>query len=182
MLLSWCQSPSVLLILHNQFPLVSSSTLIGREFFRDIVGQVFVLVECLSACHAFSALTLLVGRQEGHPACKKLSGGVLAWLFVWSEVQTCIRPSWCHWHSLSLASVKSRLVLPFWYRLYWVVPDKRAVEQVCVCLSCLPTDILTQQRKYWKAKHWLQQGQNYPQTSFLSSYTIETKTDRLVLF
>jgi len=28
--------------------------------------------------HAFSALTLLVGRQEGHPACKKLSGGVLA--------------------------------------------------------------------------------------------------------
>ena len=25
---------------------------------------------------AFSALTLLVGRQEGHPACKKLSGGV----------------------------------------------------------------------------------------------------------
>jgi len=29
---------------------------------------------------AFSALTLLVGRQEGHPACKKLSGGMLAWL------------------------------------------------------------------------------------------------------
>jgi len=26
----------------------------------------------------FSALTLLVGRQEGHPACKKLSGGLLA--------------------------------------------------------------------------------------------------------
>jgi len=24
----------------------------------------------------------LVGRQEGHPACKKLSGGVLAWLSV----------------------------------------------------------------------------------------------------
>jgi len=37
---------------------------------------------------AFSALTLLVGRQEGHPACKKQSGGVLAWLSVWSEVQT----------------------------------------------------------------------------------------------
>ena len=42
---------------------------------------------------AFSALTLLVGRQEGHPACKKLSGGVLAWLSAWSEVQTCIQPS-----------------------------------------------------------------------------------------
>jgi len=33
---------------------------------------------------AFSTLTLLVGRQEGHPPCKKLSGGVLAWLSVWS--------------------------------------------------------------------------------------------------
>jgi len=42
---------------------------------------------------AFSALTLLVGRQEGHPACKKLSCGVLAWLSVWSEVQTCVWPS-----------------------------------------------------------------------------------------
>jgi len=43
--------------------------------------------------HAFGALTLLVGRQEGHPACKKLSDKVLAWLSVWSEVQACIWPS-----------------------------------------------------------------------------------------
>jgi len=42
---------------------------------------------------AFSALTLLVGRQEGNLACKKLSGGVLAWLSVWSKAQTCIWPS-----------------------------------------------------------------------------------------
>jgi len=33
-------------------------------------------------CFAFSALMLLAGRQEGHPACKKLSGEVLAWLSV----------------------------------------------------------------------------------------------------
>jgi len=36
----------------------------------------------VSVYNAFSALTLLVGRQEGHPACKKLSGGVLTWLSV----------------------------------------------------------------------------------------------------
>ena len=44
---------------------------------------------------ALGALTLLVGRQEGHLACRLeyLSGGVLAWLSVWSEVQTCTRPS-----------------------------------------------------------------------------------------
>jgi len=82
---------------------------------------------------AFSALTLLVERQEGHLACRKLSGGVLAWLSVWSEVQTCIWPSQCHCHSLSLASVKkSRLVLPFWYRLTRVVPEKGPLNG-CVC-------------------------------------------------
>ena len=41
----------------------------------------------------FSALMLLVGQQEGHPTCTKLSGGVLAWLSVWSKVQTCMWPS-----------------------------------------------------------------------------------------
>ena len=35
----------------------------------------------------------LVGWQEGHPACKKQSGGVLVWLSAWSEVQTGIWPS-----------------------------------------------------------------------------------------
>jgi len=80
----------------------------------------------------FSAFTVLVGWQEGHPACKKLSGGVLAWLSVWSTVQTCIWPS----HSWSLASVKSRLVLPFWYRLTVVVPDKGSLNGcVCVCAA-----------------------------------------------
>jgi len=39
---------------------------------------------CAVQLFPFSALTLLVGRQEGHLACKKLSGGVLAWLSVWS--------------------------------------------------------------------------------------------------
>ena len=83
---------------------------------------------------AFSALTLLVGRQEGHPACKNLSGGVLVWLSTWSKVQTYIWPSWCHCHWLSLASVKSRLVLPFWYRPTWVVPDKEPLNG-CVCCT-----------------------------------------------
>jgi len=65
-----------------------------------------------------------LGRRKGIRPVKKLSGGVLAWSSVRSEVQTCIWPSWCHCHSLSLASVKSRLVLPFWYRLTWIVPEK----------------------------------------------------------
>jgi len=46
---------------------------------------------------------------------------------------------------LSLASVKSRLVLPFWYRLTRVVP-KRAVKRVCVyvcvCVVSIETGFL----------------------------------------
>jgi len=36
---------------------------------------------------------LLVGQQEGHLACKKLSGGMLVWFCVWVKVQICIWPS-----------------------------------------------------------------------------------------
>ena len=92
----------------------------------------YLLTYLLTYLLAFSALTLLAGRQEGHPACKKLSSEVLAGLSVWCEVQTCIRPCWCHCHSLSLASVKSRLVLPFWYWLTRVVPDRGPLNG-CVC-------------------------------------------------
>ena len=35
---------------------------------------------------------------------------------------------------LSLASVKSRLVLPFWYRLTWVVLEKGSLNR-CVCVT-----------------------------------------------
>jgi len=45
-------------------------------------------------CFAFSALTLLVGRQEEHPVCKKLNDEVLLWLSVWSKVQIV-----CMWSS-----------------------------------------------------------------------------------
>ena len=81
-------------------------------------------------------LMLLVGRQEGHPACKKLSGGLLAWFSVWSEVLTHMAQLMpLPLTSLSLAPLKSRLVLPFWYRLTQVVLDKGPLNGcVCVCV------------------------------------------------
>ena len=75
-----------------------------------------------------------LGSRKGIRPVKKLSSGVLVWLSARSEVQTCIWPSGFHCHSLSLASVKSRLVLPFWYRLTQVVPDKGPLNG-CVCVS-----------------------------------------------
>jgi len=47
----------------------------------------------VTACYTqqyFELTVILVWRQEGHPACIKLSGGVLAWSSGWSEMQTCI--------------------------------------------------------------------------------------------
>ena len=87
----------------------------------------------LHALHATTTHDIILSWLSVRPV-KKLSSEVLAWLSVWSEVQTCIWPSPCHCHSLSLAPVKSRLVLPFWYRLTWVVPDKGPLN-VCVWLS-----------------------------------------------
>ena len=54
----------------------------------------FVSLNRCSCKHAFSALILLVVRQEEHPACKKLSDEVLAWLPVGSE---------CKWFAYGLA-------------------------------------------------------------------------------
>jgi len=112
-----------------------SATVHYRSYRRQngsLNGKNNSLVKFTHTVFPFRALSLLVGRQKGH------ADGMLAWLSVWSEVQTCIWPSWCHCHSLSLASVKSRLVLPFWYRLPRVVPDKRPLN-VCVCV----TDIIS---------------------------------------
>ena len=47
--------------------------LVARYLLTVCIFIHYVLLVC-----AFSALTLLVGWQEWHPACKKLSGGVLA--------------------------------------------------------------------------------------------------------
>jgi len=65
----------------------------------------------LSHRSAFSALTLLGGRQEEHQACKKWSDEVLVWLSVWSKVQI-IRtdPAEATANSSSHASLKSTLV------------------------------------------------------------------------
>jgi len=79
-----------------------------------------------SIISTLSASTLLVGWQEGHPACKKLSGGMLAWL---SGMRCILHIAQQMPLPLTIScSSKSRLVLtflvlPFWYLLTWVVPD-----------------------------------------------------------
>ena len=51
---------------------------------------------------------------------------------------SCIWPNWCHCQSLPLASVKSRLVWPFWYRFTWVVPDKGPLNRSVYSVGSTP--------------------------------------------
>ena len=67
---------------------------VPRKVVACAVCLLWIIVLLIHYAVAFSALTLLVGRQEEHPACKKLSGVMLARLSVWSEVQMI-----CIWSS-----------------------------------------------------------------------------------
>ena len=83
---------------------------------------------------SFSALTLLVGRQEGHLACKKTE-----W---WGAgVVICLEPG----AALHMAQVMplpltvscfSRIQIGFTFLVpaYLGGPRKRAIKRVCVCV------------------------------------------------
>ena len=87
------------------------------------------ILDCLLvSASAFSALTLLVGWQEGHPACKKLSGGVLAWLSVWSEVQLAYGPADATATHCLYCSSKIQIGFTFLVPAYPGCPGKEAVK------------------------------------------------------
>ena len=77
---------------------------------------------------------MLVGRQEGHPASKKLSGGVLAWLSVW----TLERGADLHMAQLMplplTVSCFSKMQIGFTFLVsaHLGSPGKRAVKRACV--------------------------------------------------
>jgi len=79
-------------------------------------------------------LTLLVGRQEGHPACKKLSGGCWRGYLSGARCRLAYGPADATATHCFFASVKSGLVLLFWYRLTRVVLDKGSLNGLCVCV------------------------------------------------
>ena len=56
---------------------------------------------------ASSALTLLVGWQEGHSACKKTQWWDAGMVICLGRDADLHMPSWCHCHSLSLAPVNT---------------------------------------------------------------------------
>jgi len=92
---------------------------------------------------------LLVGHQEKHPACEKLSDEVLAWLSVWSEVQMIyIQSSWCHSHPIIFCFIEIQIGLIFLVPAFQVVLEKEAIKWLSVCqASSLQTKYVGQKCK-----------------------------------
>jgi len=109
------------LVVSSKFRLATGESSLSSTFSTFICICIF----------AFSSLTLLVGPQEEHPACKNEWWGV--------GVVICLKRGADCLHTVqlmplhpktpsSLASFKSRLVLPFWYWLTQVVLEKRPLN------------------------------------------------------
>jgi len=101
-----------------------------------------ILLYCVYRVFAFGVLTLFVGHQEEHLACKKLSDEVLAWSSVWSKVQMiCIWSSWCHCHPVISCFVKIQIALTFMVLACpgcsEKEPIKRGVCVYCMCSLCV---------------------------------------------
>ena len=91
--------------------------------------------EVISHYSVFSALTLLVGQQEGHPACKN-------WVVVCLGQDVDLHVAQLMPLPITIScSSKSRSVLPSWFYLFgagssgqsWT-KSKRAVKRLCVCV------------------------------------------------
>jgi len=88
----------------------------------------------MSVDFAFSALTLLVGRQEGHPACKKLE--------CWGTGMVICLERDADLHMAQLmplpltVSCFSKIQIGFTFLVpaHPGSPGKRAVKRVCVCV------------------------------------------------
>jgi len=100
------------------------------------VYEISLLLECdifycsLQTGCAFSALTLLVGRQEGHPACKKPSGGVIC-LERGADLHTAqLMPL-----PLTVSCFnKVQIGFIFLVPAHPGSPGRRGVERACVCV------------------------------------------------
>jgi len=91
---------------------------------------------CIIFLVAFSALTVLVGRQEGHPACKKLKwwgAGVVICLEQGADLHMA-RLMPLSLMSLVSCFIKIQIGFAFLVPAHPGSPGKRAVKRVCVCV------------------------------------------------
>ena len=93
-----------------------------------------LVFQCFDSVFAFSALTLLVGRQEGHPACRKRE--------LWGTGMVVCLEQDADLHMAQLmplpltVSCFSKIQIGFTFLVpaHSGSPGKRAVKRVCVCV------------------------------------------------
>jgi len=87
---------------------------------------VFDLLQCFDA--------VVWAAEEGHPACKKLSGGMLTWLSVWGRDADLHMARLMPLPLTISCSSKCRLVLPEWFCFFGVAypgcSGKKAVKRM----------------------------------------------------
>jgi len=111
-----------------------------------------------------------LGSRKGIQSVKKLSGGVLAWLSVCSEVQTCTRASWCWWHSLSCLS-EIQTGFTFLVPAHPGSPGQRAIKWVCAWSKMAKT-WSTVSQWIWRQERQLCRALMTQMDSYLTKYRI----------
>jgi len=91
------------------------------DYYNSFANKFYTSNYCTAV--AFSALTLLVGRQEGHPACKN-------WVVrYWCGYLSVARCKWFAYCSVDATATPSSLApVKFWCRLTQVVLEKRPLN------------------------------------------------------
>jgi len=155
-------------------------------FCISIAFVVFGACVCLFNCvcvrvhPAFSALTLLVGWQEGHPACKNwvLGAGVVICL----ERDADLHVAQLMLLPLTVSSFsKIQIGFTFLVPAHPGSPGQRAVKRVCVC-ACPPSPYRERHRdrfsRFCKARSCDKQTHRQTQTHTPSAVSVSgAKTD-----
>jgi len=96
-----------------------------HSFFLSVTLVLMLVIEYLPSV----LWRCWLGGRKGIQPVKKLSGEVLAWSFVWSEVQmVCVWSTWCYCHLIISCSSKIQKGLLFWCRLTQVVLIRRPLN------------------------------------------------------
>ena len=82
-IIAYIATKSALSLTNIQAQFISRLAFMWNQKFRAMIWHEF----------AFIPWTLLAGRQEGHPACKKLSGGVLVWFLPGARCRLAYGPA-----------------------------------------------------------------------------------------
>ena len=132
--------------------LYTAITMLTKHYLKSVQVKIKLLKVKLQlniqmiACTlmAFSALMLLVGRQEGHPACKKKTEWWGAGVVICLEQGADVHMAQLMPLSLTV-SCFSKIQIGFTFLVLADLgsPGKRAIKRVCVCVCYLLSHLST---------------------------------------